>query len=99
MSEPNRAEVYRLDAYRNRRHRIKPQPTAVAAEKQAAELMSAAAALLCDAGPANLKIAWILQDLCDLLVNAQSKGHADFTADEREAGESPSQLEMLTNLS
>ena len=65
-----------------------------AVETQAAELMAAAAALLLEHSPANLKVAWILQDLCELL---EPKKGAASVLDGANAAPS-NDRDVLTNL-
>lgn len=49
---------------------------ATSVERRAAELMAEAAALLLESSPGNIKVAWMLQDLGDLLVADPIKGLA-----------------------
>ena len=84
------AKIISLDAFRARSvPKFSATPQLQSAEHQASALMAAAADLLLESSPSNLRVAWMLQDLRDLLATSHT---------EDEVAALPHDREVLTNL-
>ncbi|MBN8548720.1 MAG: hypothetical protein J0M12_05355 [Deltaproteobacteria bacterium] len=90
------AHIIHLNEFRARSVSLKCDAVPQSPESKAQDLMSAAARILLESSPANVRVAWMLQDLCDLLSSSQANDDAALCS--ADLNQQSTMKEVLTNL-